>query len=695
MNKKKLLPFAIIIIVSLVIELTACNISAWKSLFYKERLTFTDITIEGADETSEGSGEYVISSANPTLHITSVDKELHNLFLGINFAEDTAVYYTVSLTDEGNYYPYSLPERTIVSGIEKSHYTNIYSSGKVRTIDIMFSLSEGNIFTLGEMRGNVHIPFMLNIWRFLFILCVLLLLHKAVSANQWQSVICNGTKKQFVTTAAVIVLLMGTAWALVHVNPICIASPWPHHKQYQELVEVMAKGHFYLDTEPSNELMNAENPYDTIYLQANGIHYLADYAYYDGKYYVYFGVVPELLLYFPFYMLTGHHLPNYIAVFIFYCGFILSVFALYREIIRRWFVHTPYFIYLMTCVLTVLCGNYLFVIARPDLYDTPIMAANMFTVCGLFCWIKGKYSESSKIKRLCYFFGSLSMALVAGCRPQMLLFSLLALPLFWGDIKKVIFSYSSTASSDSNTTPSADPFGQRTAIYKLLPDIFTLCIPYIIIAIGIMYYNAARFGSVFDFGATYSLTSNDMTRRSFNLHQALLGLWHYFFRPPVISSDFPFLHGVQISSNSYMGKLNSEYTYGGILACNAFLWILLYINRAKTLLKERNVYVFSLLSIAISVVLSIVDVTGAGILQRYMVDMIWGIWLGGVLLWFACAEQAVKCGKLKNLMLFLTAVCLMQAVYGFGVVLGNGDLSVNVRTSNPKLYYYLCELFRF
>ena len=694
MNKKKLLPFAIIVIASLVIELTACNISAWKSLFYKEQLTFTDITIEDADETSEGSNEYVISFDNPTLHIANVDKELHNLFLGINFAEDTAVYYTISLTDEGNYYPYALPERTIVSGIKKSHYTNIYSSGKVKSIDVMFSLSAGNVFTLGEMRGNVHIPFMLNIWRFLFILCVLLLLHKAASANQWQEVICNGTKKQFITTAAVIVLLMGIAWALVHVNPICIDSPWPHHKQYQELVEVMAKGHFYLDTEPSNELMNVENPYDTIYLQANDIHYLADYAYYDGKYYVYFGVVPELLLYFPFYMLTGHHLPNYIAVFIFYCGFILAVFALYREIIKRWFVHTPYFIYLLTCVLTVLCGNYLFVIARPDLYDTPIMAANMFTVCGLFCWLKGKYSKSSKIRRLCYFLGSLSMALVAGCRPQMLLFSLLALPLFWGDIKKAINSHSSTSSSSKPSLP-ADLSGQRMAIYKLLPDVLTLAIPYIIIAAGIMYYNAARFGSVFDFGATYSLTSNDMTRRSFNLHQALLGLWHYFFRPPVISSDFPFLQGVQISSNSYMGKLNSEYTYGGILACNAFLWILLYINRAKTLLKERGMYVFSLLSIVISVVLSIVDVTGAGILQRYMVDMIWGIWLGGVVLWFACAEQAVKCAKLKNLMLLLTAVCLMQAVYGFGVVLGNGDLSVNVRTSNPQLYYYLCELFRF
>ncbi|MCO7109522.1 hypothetical protein NIA69_10595 [Gemmiger formicilis] len=31
-----------------------------------------------------------------------------------------------------------------------------------------------------------------------------------------------------------------------------------------------------------------------------------------------------------------------------------------------------------------------------------------------------------------------------------------------------------------------------------------------------MWYNAARFGSPFDFGANYNLTGNDMTQRGFN-----------------------------------------------------------------------------------------------------------------------------------------------------------------------------------
>ncbi|MDE6738450.1 MAG: hypothetical protein K2K07_05100, partial [Lachnospiraceae bacterium] len=364
----------------------------------------------------------------------------------------------------------------------------------------------------------------------------------------------------------------------------------------------------------------------------------------------------------------------------------LAVFALYREIIRRWFMRTPYFLYLMICILTVCCGNYLFVIARPDLYDTPIMAANMFTVAGLWLWIKGKYTVKTANRRTCLFLGSLCMALVAGCRPQMLLFSFLAIPLFIGDFfPKCRLS-------------GLQPIGlSKTSqnMAETVKDAAGICLPYLVVAAGIMYYNAARFGSPFDFGATYSLTSNDMTKRSFNLYQALLGLWHYFLRPPVIESDFPFLQGIQIASGSYMGKLNAEYTYGGIFACNAFLWILLSVGRGRDLLQEKKLYVLSLASAIISVILGIVDVTGAGILQRYTVDMTWGIWFAAALLLLAWTEYAVEHGTLRTLMLFMMAVCLLQTAYGLGVILGNGDLSVNVRTSNPQLYYYLQELVTF
>lgn len=671
-GNKKWLPWLLILVGALVMEVGLCNVSAWKSLFYKDRVVFENAGIEGASETGDVKGEYVVEGGTFTVHIPEVNREVHNLFFSLDCSEITPMPYVVSLTDEGNAYSYALPEQMLVPGVERSRYTNIYPAGKVTDITVQFTVPAGSVVWMNGIAVNARIPFAFHMERFLVILGVLVLFYCA--GNRCVvSKMCTGSGRQHAVTAVVILLLMGMAWKMAHVNPICITSPWPHHKQYQELAEAMAKGQLHLDIEPSEGLLNAPNPYDTIYLQANGIDYRADYAYHEGTYYVYFGIVPELLLYLPCYLLTGHQLPNYMAVYIFFCGFILAVFALLWEVIKRWFPKTPYFVYLLTAAMTVCGSSYLFVIARPDMYDTPIMAANMFTVAGLMLWIKGKYAESVKNRSLLYGLGSLCMALVAGCRPQMLLFSFLAVPLFWEEVirKRELFSKR----------------GLRETVF--------ICLPYVLTAAGIMYYNGARFGSPFDFGATYSLTSNDMTKRSFNLHQMMLGLWHYLFRPPVVTSDFPFLQGVQVASGTYMGKFNAEYTYGGMLAGNAFLWILLAMGKGRELLKKKNLYSFVLVSMAVSVVLSVVDATGAGILQRYMVDMIWGLWLAAVLLLLALIEGASDEKGRKRLLLCLTVLCLLQTAYGMGIVFGNGDLSVNVRTSNPWLYYEVKSMFMF
>ncbi len=656
-----------LIAIALAAEIFAFNFSFWKSLFYGEKIVFQNMVTEGGERTKEGTEEYIVQEGTLTVYISQVNREVHNLFFDMEFSDDEVIPYTVSLTDEGNYYPYALPENQIAVGTPRSFYNAIYPAGKISGVTVQFHVSSGSVVKVKEIAANVHIPFVFHIERVLVVLGVGLL----ILGMRRYSMGSVGKIQPFIT-AAVILLLMALTWKIVHVNPIAIASPWPHHKQYQELAQALSKGQLYLDIEPSEQLLNVRNPYDTIYLQANGIDYRADYAYFDGKYYVYFGVVPELLLYLPCYLLTGHHFPNYMAVYLFYCGFILTVFALYKEVIRRWFTGTPYAVYLLLSVMTVLCGNYLTIAIRPDLYHAPIMAATMFTVGGLWLWLKGKYEEEGK-RAACFLLGSLCMALVAGCRPQMLLFSFLAIPLFWEEVMETrkLFSKGS------------------------LRDTLCICMPYVVVAVGIMYYNAARFSSPFDFGATYSLTSNDMTKRSFHIHQTLLGLWHYFFQPSFVGSDFPFLKDNRIVSLSYMGKLNTEYTYGGILACNAVTWVLLLINRRKAAMKQKGIYAFVVTNLMISAALGIVDVTGAGILQRYMADMIWGVWFASVLLLFLLAEKAKDSHRYSMLASALVLVFLLQAAYGLGVVFGNGDLSVNVKASNPQLYYHIKYLFMF
>ena len=78
-----------------------------------------------------------------------------------------------------------------------------------------------------------------------------------------------------------------------------------------------------------------------------------------------------------------------------------------------------------------------------------------------------------------------------------------------------------------------------------------------------MWYNFARFGSPFDFGQNYNLTTNDMTGRGFRVERVGLSFFTYFLQPPKINSAFPFVNRVDITT-SYLGTTITEAMFGGI-----------------------------------------------------------------------------------------------------------------------------------
>ena len=91
------------------------------------------------------------------------------------------------------------------------------------------------------------------------------------------------------------------------------------------------KGKLYLNEEPPDTVKNMENPYDTLlrdYLcNESGESYYVDYAYYNGKYYVYFGALPVLLLFLPYYIITGTHLSILGVISVIGIFFVVSIYA--------------------------------------------------------------------------------------------------------------------------------------------------------------------------------------------------------------------------------------------------------------------------------------------------------------------------------------------------------------------------------
>ena len=191
------------------------------------------------------------------------------------------------------------------------------------------------------------------------------------------------------------------------------------------------------------------------------------------------------------------------------------------------------------------------------------------------------------------------MALVAACRPQMLVGSFLILPFFWQYVKE---SFSRS--------------GERKALFI---RIFWTALPYVIVAGLLMYYNWARFGSPFDFGANYNLTTNDMTHRGFHLDRLPFGLFMYLIQPPEFTGTFPFMTPSHIDTN-YQGTTIMETMYGGFFWFNLITGAVLFIRQAKNSLKEKGLWGITVLSLVMAVVVVCADIQMAGILQRYGCD---------------------------------------------------------------------------
>ena len=198
-------------------------------------------------------------------------------------------------------------------------------------------------------------------------------------------------------------------------------------QQYAELAKAMAHGQLYLEEEPPQWLQEMENPYDKgardELQKQTGEAYLFDVAYYEGHYYVYFGVLPVLLFYLPFYLLTGSSFPTAIGVLIACIAFVLGITALMDRFARYHFKRVSLGLFLLLQIPLVGCSGMLCLAKFPTFYSLPIALALAFTVWGLYFWLHGRSSERAWGW---YLAGSLCMALVVACRPQFIVFSLLA-----------------------------------------------------------------------------------------------------------------------------------------------------------------------------------------------------------------------------------------------------------------------------
>lgn len=610
-----------------------------------------------------------------TFYSDSMDGEPGYLYVGVEcYTEDGApvpVTLNLQIYDAGNAEYYELGEVSLYPVVEKSKYIRIYSYGDVHGLAIEVKPAiEANV-DISQLRFDAKVPWFVSFPRMLLVfgvMCLAWILRPASALYTWQWTVWQ---KRLAVGALVLANCM-LFFLLVRSNPAFLHPAWPYHQQYHQLAVALSEGKVSIDV-ASEETMSAlaamENPYDmTLRSQlVPGWNSVWDTAYYEGNFYVYFGIVPVLLFYLPFYLVFHSAFPTWLGVFIAGSGVVGGVYYLLCKIVRRWFPDTSFALYL---ILSVIAGNSLnlfFAMLHADFYYLPIVLALCFTLWGIGLLLSavGRWEKAEKGVVLRIALGALCMALTAGCRPQFLVGSFLILPIvlpaFWKKRKE------------------AGAIGCAVAFV----------LPYVIVAAGLMYYNFVRFGSVFDFGANYNLTTNDMTRRGFQPGRLSDGIFMYLFQPISLKTTFPFVE-VTAFYTDYLGATIKDWTYGGAFMAHPIFLVLFAVNMVKKELKEKKVYGFTLLGMLLALVVVCADTEMAGIMHRYCTDFWWLLMIPAVIILLQLVEKYREAKYFKIILLFL----LFAGVFGMLFEVGATLRGSGIINDNAHRYYMLMSLFQ-
>ncbi len=320
---------------------------------------------------------------------------------------------------------------------------------------------------------------------------------------------------------------------------------------YEKLAKALAQGHTYVDTEVDPTLLSMEDPYDPYARYVQGVRFLQDYAYFDGHYYVYFGIIPCLVFYLPRYLITGGTMSNVVVLFILSVLSMTGILFLIREWEYRWEMKLSASSWVISFLLWVCAFMLPSCMGDSNFYYIPMYSA---IVC--FLWgIVLTYNGIRKDRLWMLAIGSLLLAMIAGCRPHLVLLAAITLPAVYKYVMK------------------------RD---KKIMAIVSWGLPYVAVAIPLMIYNQVRFGSVVNFGAQYNLTAYNGTAQVYTAERLYDGLRYYLVGWTNWRIGFPFLTQKYLSLRT---DLVQEPTCGGIFTSLPILLLAFY----PVLRKRKNI----------------------------------------------------------------------------------------------------------
>ena len=338
-------------------------------------------------------------------------------------------------------------------------------------------------------------------------------------------------KTAWTSLGAVSALVLGVYACMSQSGVLELLSPNASDAYYNLLAQGFHAGQLNLKKEVPPGLTKLADPYDPA---ANVVYWappyrLLDLSYYKGKLYMYWGVTPALILFWPYMVLTDQYLFHKQAVVIFCAlGFLDSV-GLLRGL-WRWHFSEASIGVVMACALALgLATGVPLLLSQSDVYAVPISCGYMLTMLalgGIWCALH----ESQPRKRSGWLaMASVAYGLAVGAR-VILLFGavILLVPVIQTWRKRLVAS--------------ARP--ERRQVWAML---LAAVGPITLIGLGLMLYNNLRFDSPFEFGQHYQLAGfRPVARQFFRLQYLWFNFRVYFLEPAHWSARFPFVQNITV-----------------------------------------------------------------------------------------------------------------------------------------------------
>jgi len=309
---------------------------------------------------------------------------------------------------------------------------------------------------------------------------------------------------------------------------------------YIQQFDAFQKGQIELDLPVSDELLNMENPYDTDARDKLGVYFFWDRAFFEGKYYSYFGLAPVLTVFYPYFVITGA-LPSSEAVCLILAVLTIISIALALWEFLLWIDGRPHFLLLLTALLAVIFGSGVYTaLSYSDIYYIPVLSAMAFNFMTVFFALRAYRCKKGTYSALFYVAAAVAFVLSVMSRPTAALMCVIIIPSV---IKKIFFMTESW----------------RERLLQIIPAASVLLIG----AAGVMVFNYLRFGSLFDFGSNYQLTVSDISENTLTLKLLPAAIAHYIFQLPRLTSEFPFLQ-TSVMRLDYGRYVYVDYFVGGV-----------------------------------------------------------------------------------------------------------------------------------